>query len=253
MARDRFPPEVEAELKWYVYRLVDPRNGETFYVGKGKGNRVFAHALGKLEYKDEIASDAADPKFQRIHGIKATGLEVSHVIHRHGLASETLAYEIEAALIDAYPGLTNRKSGHESRDRGCRHVDEICAEYEAEPFVVTEPLVLISIGNLWRVLGIYEAVQCAWRIRKDKAKQCRLVLAHVRGVVKGAYRPTEWLDATTTNFHQMERDMPGRLGFKGEEAEELVWNSFVGKRVPEVYRKKGAQNPVRHCFPGVSV
>jgi hypothetical protein len=37
---DSFPPEVIDRLKWYVYRLVDPRNGETFYVGKGKGNRV---------------------------------------------------------------------------------------------------------------------------------------------------------------------------------------------------------------------
>ena len=40
---DSFPPEVSAELKTYVYRLIDPRNGETFYVGKGRGNRVFAH------------------------------------------------------------------------------------------------------------------------------------------------------------------------------------------------------------------
>lgn len=27
----------------YVYRLIDPRNGETFYIGKSKGNRVYAH------------------------------------------------------------------------------------------------------------------------------------------------------------------------------------------------------------------
>jgi hypothetical protein len=30
-------------LKTYVYRLIDPRNGETFHVGKGRGNRVSAH------------------------------------------------------------------------------------------------------------------------------------------------------------------------------------------------------------------
>ena len=38
-----FSPEVCEKLGYYVYRLIDPRNGQTFYIGKGKGNRVFAH------------------------------------------------------------------------------------------------------------------------------------------------------------------------------------------------------------------
>ena len=29
---NKFSPEVCAELKYYVYRLIDPRNGNTFYV-----------------------------------------------------------------------------------------------------------------------------------------------------------------------------------------------------------------------------
>lgn len=41
-----FPPEVCAKLEHYVYRLIDPRNGETFYVGKGQDNRIFAHVEG---------------------------------------------------------------------------------------------------------------------------------------------------------------------------------------------------------------
>lgn len=52
MTIDHFPQEVIEKLKWYVYRLVDPRNGETFYVGKGKNNRVFNHVKG-------ISEDAA--------------------------------------------------------------------------------------------------------------------------------------------------------------------------------------------------
>ena len=39
-----FSSEVIEKLKYYVYRLVDPKNGQTFYVGKGCRNRVFAHA-----------------------------------------------------------------------------------------------------------------------------------------------------------------------------------------------------------------
>jgi len=44
-----FSSEVIKKLAYYVYRLIDPRNGETFYVGKGKGNRVFHHVKGVLD------------------------------------------------------------------------------------------------------------------------------------------------------------------------------------------------------------
>jgi hypothetical protein len=37
---ESFSPDVSRKLGWYVYRLIDPRNGETFYVGKGQGNKV---------------------------------------------------------------------------------------------------------------------------------------------------------------------------------------------------------------------
>jgi hypothetical protein len=43
MQTDRFSPGVTRELNWYVYRLIDPRNGETFYVGKRQGDRIFQH------------------------------------------------------------------------------------------------------------------------------------------------------------------------------------------------------------------
>ncbi len=123
MERDSFPPGVADHLKWYVYRLIDPRNGETFYVGKGQGNRIFQHAKGALSTTKE--EDAADLKSQRIKEIDAAGLEVAHVIHRHNIDNQQVAFQIEAALIDAYSGLTNIVSGHGSGDYGCRHVEQI--------------------------------------------------------------------------------------------------------------------------------
>ena len=41
-------------------------------------------------------------KLHRIREIRLDGFEVAHVIHRHGLDEDT-AFEVEAALIDAYP------------------------------------------------------------------------------------------------------------------------------------------------------
>jgi hypothetical protein len=94
MPRDSFPIGVSDHLKWYVYRLIDSRNGETFYVGKGQGNRIFDHAKGEFSSTDE---DAADLKLQRIKEIKTAGLEVGHLMHRHGIDQRKVAYEAEAA------------------------------------------------------------------------------------------------------------------------------------------------------------
>ena len=51
---EKFSPEVCKELKFYVYRLLDPRNGETFYIGKGKDNRVFQHIKTEVQYDKDI-------------------------------------------------------------------------------------------------------------------------------------------------------------------------------------------------------
>lgn len=45
---------------YYVYCLVDPRNNQTFYIGKGKKDRIFAHrqaALGTLRKDDLLEED----------------------------------------------------------------------------------------------------------------------------------------------------------------------------------------------------
>src|ERR1022692_3229494 len=99
-----FTKEVSDQLKYYVYRLIDPRNGETFYVGKGNGNRVFAHVRDKLGKDSD--SDGLSNRLRRIREIHRVGLQVIHIIHRHGMNEQT-ALEVEAALIDAYPEAIN--------------------------------------------------------------------------------------------------------------------------------------------------
>ena len=139
---DKFPPEVIDNLKNYVYRLIDPRNGETFYVGRGIGNRLYSHI------RDELGSDSDEvgDKLRRIREIRLAGFEVAHVVHRHGM-EPSVAKEVEAALIDAYPGLTNVMGGEESGDRGAMHADEIVRQYLAQPAEFAHRVLLISVNR----------------------------------------------------------------------------------------------------------
>jgi uncharacterized protein len=247
---DAFPLEVHSSLKWYVYRLIDPRNGNTFYVGKGQGNRVFEHARGELidEDIDQNESGIMSQRSDIIQAIRRAGLAVLHVIHRHGLETSEIAFQIEAALIDAYPGLTNAIGGHGSSVYGCRSVDQIASAYAAAPMVVGEPLILIFVGKaLDEGRDIYDSVRAVWRMSLKKAEKHKLVLAYDGVLVIGAYRPERWLEGTKANFPFIPKDpTKKRIGFVGTHAN--VWDDYVGRRVPP--RAKGAANPIRYLAPG---
>ena len=139
MQTDRFPADVAKKLKTYVYRLIDPRNGETFYIGKGVGDRVFNHVRGELGQEDP------SNKLRRIREITVAGFEVGHVIHRHGM-DDTTAFEVEAALMDAYAGLTNVAGGIGSADFGVMHADEVIKRYAALPAVFDHRALLINVN-----------------------------------------------------------------------------------------------------------
>jgi uncharacterized protein len=246
--RDKFPIGVAEHLNYYVYRLIDPRNGETFYVGKGRGDRIFQHAKNALTPDDD--EDAADLKLQRIKEIRSTGLDVVHVVHRHNM-DESTAFQIEAAIIDAFPGLTNRVGGHGSDDYGVQHVEEIIAQYAAEPFVPAERLLLISIARSYDKadVNIYDAVRGVWRIDPKRAECYKLVLAHRHGLVLEAFRPECWIPATKANFPSRAEYTSPRWGFVGKPADEHTRSQYVGKRVPDRYRRRGAANPFRFVDP----
>lgn len=237
---ESFPPDVERELKTYVYRLIDPRNGETFYVGKGTGNRVFAHI------REDLEGDELDNKLKRIRDIRLAGFDVAHVIHRHGMDDRT-ALEVEAALMDAYPGLTNVAGGTGTSDYGTMHAQEIIRRYSAEPATFEHKALLISVNRSAAETSLYEATRYAWKIDRHKAKQAEVVLATLRGSIVGAFVADEWLDATLENFPGREA-VSGRLGFVGREALAEIRELYVGKRVPDEYRKRGAANPIRYTW-----
>jgi uncharacterized protein len=237
----QFPDDVVKKLGTYVYRLIDPRNGETFYVGKGRGNRIFQH----INAERKLDGDEVDNKIQRIREIHAAGFEVLHIIHRHGMDEKT-AFEVESALIDAYPGLTNISSGF-GNDYGTMHAEEIIRRYSAEPAIIKHKVIMITINRTVNETSIYEATRHAWKIDKEKAKHAEFIFSVVRGMIVGVFVPEIWLEATTLNFPGRE-DRPGRIGFEGREADSKILKIYVGKRIPGEYRKRGAANPIRYSW-----
>jgi len=237
---ESFPAGVASKLKTYVYRLIDPRSGETFYVGKGRGDRVFSHI------RAEVEGDELDNKLKRIREIRVAGFEVAHVIHRHGMDDKT-AFEVEAALIDAYPGLTNVAGGSGSNDYGAMHAKEIVTRYCAEPAVFQHKALMISVNRTATDTSPYEATRYAWKISKSKAEQAEVILAARQGMIIDAFVAHRWMEATVANFPGREA-RPGRLGFVGEQAPPTIRRLYVGKRVPDEYRKRGAANPIKYTW-----
>ncbi len=239
---ETFPPDVVPKLKTYVYRLIDPRNGETFYIGKGQGNRVFAHIHDELSQDGDDFSD----KLKRIREIRVAGFEVAHVIHRHGM-DEATAFEVEAALMDAYPGLSNIAGGTGSNDYGAMHAREIIRRYSAPPADFRHKAILISVNRSAAETSLYEATRYAWKISRRKAMQAEVILATLRGLIVDAFVADDWLPATAANFPGHE-DAPGRLAFVGRQAPAELRADYVGRRVPDEYRKRGAANPIKYTW-----
>lgn len=219
--------------KYYVYRLIDPRNYDTFYVGKGCGDRVFQHAKNR-EKLTSGNEDATSLKLSIIQDILNAGKEVLCIIHRWGLTEEE-AFEVEAALIDCYPRLTNIQQGHGS-DRGAITVqdfEKICAvtEYQEpkEDYIIikTSEMAINERGNL------YEATRHSWRGKLENARKYKYVLSVIYGVVKEVYEVEE------SGWYQ-DGD---RIAFNGKVTDNPNMRALVGKLLPSKYMERGMANP----------
>ncbi len=236
--QQEFPPSVIEKIGYYVYLLSDPATNEVFYVGKGTGNRIFAHLNAAL-----ARSDASD-KLDRIRSILAAGQEVHHRIIRHGL-TEKEAFEVEAALIDfiGLESLTNLVQGHNSDDRGQMTAAEVIAKYEAPEVEIVEPVILITINKLYRrgmnAEDLYDVTRGNWAIgrRREKAKYA---FAVYNGIIREVYEIEKWYPAMARREEQKRQQ---RWRFDGRVAIDL--RHYVGGSTVR-YATLGAQNPIRY-------
>jgi len=238
MNLQEFSVSVIEKLGYYVYVLLDPVTDQIFYVGKGTGNRVFAHA------NDALVNATSSEKLDKIRAIHAAGLAVKYVIHRHGL-TEKEAFEVEAALIDfiGLEQLTNLVAGHNSDDRGRMSVTDIIAKYAAPEVEIKEPSILITVNRLYRPGmnsdEVYEITRGNWVIGANR-ERVRYAFTVYHGVIREVYEIMRWFSVTA---RRAEAKQQIRWRFDGRVAENL--RHYVGGGTAR-YLVLGAQNPIRY-------
>jgi hypothetical protein len=247
---EKFTLEVCEKLQHYVYRLIDPRTGETFYVGRGHGNRVFDHVnstVNNIKITCSEYEDVVSEKIDQITSIINSNLNVLHIIHRHGM-DEVTAAEVEAALIDAYPGLTNINRGSGCSSFGIMNVQQIQELYGLEQLdSFKHKVMFIKINKSFLDGGsIYDATRFAWKISLANATKVDYVLAVYRGVIKEVFKVDEWKTATRINFPEFNLEYVDRFGFVGYSAEKEIQDLYKNKRIPDGYQKKGSTNPIQY-------
>jgi hypothetical protein len=243
-----FPRAVVSKVGIYVYLYRDPRNGEIFYVGKGKGQRAFQHLTDEKE----------GAKRNKIEEIRNAGLKPKIEILAHGLKDDEMALKIEAALIDliGVDQLANQMRGYQAISHGKMGVDELIALYDAPKGAIRDRgILLIRINQLYRhgmsPEELYEVTRGVWKIGA-KRNLVRHVLALYEGVVKEVYEVKRWEPANWKAYRfraeelkAREKRDAGRWQFEGLVAHEPIRGKYLGKDVSK-YLAKGGQNPIQY-------
>lgn len=225
-------------LGHYVYLLIDPRNEEVFYVGKGVGGRCFEH-----DYAEEGARKAA-----RFAEIKAAGLVVKVDIIRHGMATKEEALLVESAVIDVYgiEKLTNKVKGHGSTEFGRASLAELAARYAPEEAEILHRVVFVKLAETFRKgmspEELYESARGVWSLSSEAASKCNYVLALWEGLVVEVYHVARWQPANPAHYpkrfgkdllptHFIPRPGVQCTEFEGAVAVDEVRKHYLGKSV----------------------
>lgn len=235
-----FSNYVKEELKYYVYIYSHPETNEIFYVGKGKGNRVFSHLYEiteseKVKYIQELNSKGLKPKIE---------------ILIHGLEDEDVALRVESSIIDliGITNLTNKQIGYKSALFGRMTINQINSMYNKKTTNIDEPAILIRISKAFRFTmteeELYEYTRGRWKLSPIRAKNAKLAFAVYQGVIQEIYEIAEWFPAGTT---ESDRKSTNKSGL--DTPESLIGRyEFVGKIATPEIRQKYKHMSVEHLF-----
>ncbi|WP_433703401.1 GIY-YIG nuclease family protein [Prescottella equi] len=243
-------PRVVENLGLYVYALRDPRDRSIFYVGAGRGNKIYSHdwdALGEAGTLDSEAvgdpdrDEARAAWIQRIRDIYAAGHSVDHIVLRHRIetAHDAAAEAREAVHVvtDALrllerrstrPVLTNLAGEPADLERRAMSVEELAVQYSALPapeLPVPGALVRVpaAADPSLSAEDVYEAARGPWRAGAAARNVADLpVIVFADNIVRAVYRARSW--------NQVGAVADQQFRFNGERDVELE-SALVGTRV----------------------
>lgn len=209
------------QLGNYVYALLDPRNGEVFYVSAGKGMDV-------LEHRKNLEKDQrVQAKLRRLREIAEAGYVAETFYVRHGLDEET-ALEISAAVQDVVGlrHLTNLGLGRQADLYGLFNFTELEGRVSPAALNTDLPLILVNVGEKYprrmNEIALYETTRIAARSSVFNRK-AQYVVPVYAGVTLTVYKIDGWEEGES---HRWE--------FIGHLAEEDIVFDLVRKSVKSI-------------------
>ena len=249
---DKFSKELHPKIGYYVYLLIDPRDNSIFYVGKGQGDRIFAHAKGALKETD---LSTLSPKNELIKEIIAEGKEVDYRIVRWNLEDEEKAFEIESILIDLLTNESLKKNGEMKNKIDGKHssfygikspkeIETILTRGALDTSNLKDKLIAITLNQNPEGASLYERVRGNWNMSPKHAEQADYVLAVYDGVIIGVFKPEKWEEVEDPATMDKNRH---RLKFTGKEVEDQqILDRYLHKMLPR--KSKGNANPIKYLF-----
>lgn len=248
---DKFSSSTIQAIKHYVYLLVNPKDNTIFYVGEGKGNRVFAH-----EKAYRKTQNARNEKEKRIEEILLGNKEVSKYILRLGLEKNE-AFIVESVIINLLGSteagdmntninLTNIQCGHGMRNKGLMTVEEVEHFYGTKPLLsknIKHSLLCININRRYeKDTDLYEATRKSWKVNPNNANKCDFVASEYQGIIMALYKVNEagWkqdLDSENKRYY-----------FEGTQVtDEGITKLYINKRIIKSNSNtRPSRNPIRY-------
>lgn len=255
-----FSSKTIESIDYYVYVLVDPLDKKIFYIGKGKGNRVFSHVenVKKKMCSNHSFQNNQKDKESKIAEILSRNKnnEVITYIVRYGLTNEH-ALLIESVLIDVFKhkldvslsdidSIANEANGYET-SKGCVSTEDL------ENYFSGKNVADLNDGSKYLAINIsllskdpeeiYNRVRFSWKLNKETADQADYILATHAGLILGVYK----LDAKKWCLveEKVESTSLPRYYFNEDPDAELtdVRKRLVGSLLPKK-RERGAANPI---------